>query len=275
MDCSVSYEKEINKILESQLGEITSSIRFFCRRNWNLNQGAQLDYLYLLDHAFLQIPKHVFFMQDHYLNTETLVKSDTIPAGEHIDLKKCAEILAKNSDQVLFNTRYGFRISSFASEKARLSNSFEFSSDNLDLCLEIDGSNFLFSPEKLLSYYRDNQNKFMKGNGKYSFAHVWEARLSKILLEQGYIFREISRDVLASSHEELLVKFPSSGQVWHYAFQNEDAYKLYGRDLIKLPFRWGGAYGLLKKYIYESCNVPRWFKPREIKIENSRKNVDI
>jgi hypothetical protein len=193
MDCS-REEKWAEQT--SLVGRLTShglrfgsSLRVFRRRNWNFNQGAQLDYFRLLMDGTLEAPALVFFLQDHYLDTQRFVKEDTVPADAVLDLQAIARKFEEDvSLGCAFASRYGIRVSASNPVKTR---SREFFGDGDRLlsgarrrALLVDGSNFVARPQSYLRHFEAARNTLTAGDGSMGFCLVWEARLGRILYDQ-------------------------------------------------------------------------------------------
>ena len=89
MDCSDNSLEELSKskkYLDFFELKMNYNFLFFKRRNWNMNHGAQLDYLRLILDEKISKPNYTFFLQDHYLDKNTAVHGDTIPTNFVYDL---------------------------------------------------------------------------------------------------------------------------------------------------------------------------------------------
>lgn len=243
MDCSDNPDKELKKILPMILEnrfEVGKNFLFIKRRNWNLNHGAQMDYIRLLSEKKISKPKLVFFMQDHYLNTKRYVKGDTIPEGEVINLRQIETFLSRNKDVVWFCSRNGFRVSvkyNDAGDYYKYGDNYKLDlKDITALSLVIDGGNFCVDPQIYVTDYLKNKNKYFTGNGNIYFCTVWETRLCKILYDKRYSFYESHRKLRFSSIEKLKAKYPKPGSVWLYFYNPPLAYYLYGQDIYRSKF---------------------------------------
>lgn len=240
MDCSDKPYEQLSKSLAfiESLNLSGLSFSFYHRRNWNWNHGAQLDYLRLIGERKIESPSYVFFMQDHYLNTAKCVSGDTIPSNHRINLSEVENILNERP-RVYFCSRYGFRVSASVPEVGKyISVSYGvYNSDHHDgshdVSFVIDGGNFAVNPEFYIRHYQRNKRLYTAGNGCYSFCHVWETRLSKILYDQNLSFYEGSRNEEFSSVSELKSKYSINTGYWEYFYHFPLAYFLYGSDITR------------------------------------------
>lgn len=125
----------------------------------------------------------------------------------------------------------------------------------------VDGGNFCVVSEYLTEYFKNRENLLKSGNGRYSFCHVWETRLTKIFYDDGFSFSELSRGLSFTTIDELLSAYPDPCDVWRYAYQNREAWMLYGRDSLSTVFRVRDSLKLIWKFIFENSNVSSWKAP--------------
>lgn len=244
MDCSKNPNSEILKsqrFIKRYNLQLGKSIIFIIRRNWNLNHGAQLDYIRALSGSLINTPKFAYFIQDHYLNTSKFVKEDTIPKGETLNLDLIEKKLLENKKTVWFCSRGGFKIS------ARFKNINDFYNNKVDsrfgnlqlLSFVVDGGNFCVDPQVYIDIYRKDRSRFVRGiggTGPSFFCHVWETRLCKYLYDRGFVFYEQKRNISFSTIENLLHLYPKRGKVWDFFFNSPIAYYLHGRDFYISKF---------------------------------------
>lgn len=294
LDCSNNslHELAVCQHYINALGINGCNFVFIKRRNWLLNPGAQLDYVRLVAEGKLAKPLHAFFMQDHYLNKQRLVKGDTIPESVILDLDHISDILLQNNKLAVSATRYGFRLCASVPEElcgedyACYDDSYnypwlfvdcrqpigsiiggKYCNDHFiyyngclhmpgskDICLVIDGSNFCVDPIYYINHYNQHKAMYSGGIGDYGEGLTWEARLSKILTDQGVGFYELSRSVCFWSPEELKSAQPdpdpaklwcyfynsplfywihAGHDIWPYRFKNTDAYLRYAQYCIE------------------------------------------
>jgi hypothetical protein len=257
MDCSDDPSRELEKLANFKFFSEYKFI-FFSRRNWNLNHGAQLDYVWLINNNAISQSQYIFFMQEHYLNTEILVKSDTIPDGQILDLHLIEGRFNKDPRQVVFNSRFGFRVSAMPTYTP-----FDDykNMECFPISFVVDGGNFFIVSEYLQAYFKNREYLIKQGNGRYSFCHVWETRLTKIFYEDGFSFFELSRGLSFSTIGELLNVYPEPCDVWRYAYQSKQAWLLYGRDSFTTKFPFRESLSLARKLISENSNVSHWKRP--------------
>ena len=257
MDCSPDVHAEIRKLEQSNLAP-AYNFYFYHRRNWNMNHGGQLDYIWLVNEKLLPQAKYVFFMQEHYLNTAVLVKSDTIPEGQTIDLDVIESRFELKPKQIIFNSRFGFRVSAMPRNR-------EFDDyKNLDselISFVVDGANFCVISEYLQDYFADHPDLLIDGNGKYSFCHVWETRFTKIFYDFGFDFHELSRGLSFPTIDQLTKSYPEPCEFWRYAYQNREAWFLYGRKIFPTTIPIREAITVLRKFIFENRRVEPWNPP--------------
>lgn len=246
MDCSRNSQKELEKcrrfMRDLDLEKI--DFHFLKRRNWNLNHGAQLDYIRLVAESKLDKPKFTYFMQEHYLNKDIFVKGDTIPKDEVIDLNVVEQFLTANNNMVFFCSRNGFRISSFIKDedsyyrhnRVKDMNTLHFKNSS-DICFIIDGGNYCLDISHYFDHYGKHKDLYIRGNGCIHFCGVWETRLCKILYDQGLTFYEKRRNLKFKTVNELKSKYPNPGEIWGYFYQRPHAYYFYGQDIFKYSFQ--------------------------------------
>jgi hypothetical protein len=250
-DCSDRWLAELAKcrreLKRLRLSQIR--FRFYRRRNWCFNHGAQLDYVRLLGDGELDQPALTFFLQEHYLNQREAIRSDTLPDGEVIDLNKIEQQLTLSPRTVVFCSRLGFRVSAsvpdvdqfFATEYGQFNNTAHAGS--VVSSLVIDGANLIVDPEFYLNDYRRRPRLYRAGNGGYNFTHVWETRLSKILYDQGLTFFELHRQLGYRKVQELWHQHPTQDGTWHFFHHLPQAYYFDGRDIFRYrlwPKTWLG-----------------------------------
>jgi hypothetical protein len=257
MDCSNDPQRELEK-LTSFKSFSEFNFLFFSRRNWNLNHGAQLDYVWLINHNIITQPKYISFMQEHYLNTEILVKSDTIPAGQTLDLDLVEDRFCQDPRQIIFNSRFGFRVS--AMPKQTPFDDYK-NMESFPISFVVDGGNFFVVSDYLQTYFKNREYLIKHGNGRYSFCHVWETRLTKIFYDDGFTFFELSRGLSFATIVELLNVYPEPCDVWRYAYQSREAWLLYGRDSFTTKFPFRECLKIAKKLISENSKVNHWKPP--------------
>jgi hypothetical protein len=243
MDCSgdsrLEHKKLLNFFETSDFGgQGPIDLRFFGRKSWGFDHGARLDYLSLLNRRTLDIPRLTFFMQDHYLNQDSYVNSDTLPAGQSIDLNLCGDLLDLDNRQVLFNSRYGFRISASNPSLDPLFSNMSMQSGSQNVSFLIDGTNMILDPTYLLNYFAENPEMLISGDGTYAFAVAWETRISKILYDQGLTFTELSRGISVNSIEKLLASYPLPCETWCFYYHLPTAFEIYGKDIYRYPGQW-------------------------------------
>ncbi len=274
MDCSDDSTLELDKCLNaiSTLGVKKINFKFIKRRNWNMNQGAILDYVRLVYSNKLQKPRYSFFMQEHYLNKNKLIKEDSIPENMIIDLDKIELSFSEDQKQVAFCSRNGYKISASIPTKEKITALYKLvkekgweegfagyynlqhQSDAVEDCLEISGSNFCTDVAYFYDYYKKYKGKFLFGEGTSKGALVWENRICKILYDQNLTFWEMERDIKYKTTKDLKNDFPNPGESWLYFYHQPLIYVFMGRDIYKYPF-WN--IGMLKynfigllKFIY-------------------------
>lgn len=253
MDCSENSHRELIKCKKfiSKNSWRNVNILFIKRRNWNLNHGAQLDYIRLLAGGKIGIPQYSFFMQDHYLNKKNIIKSDTIPDNKVIDLNSIEKIFLKSKKMVLFCSRFGFRIStSVPNIKEFLATDYgkynlADHKGSVDCSFVVDGGNFCVDPSYYLNHYKKNKKLYTQGNGNYDFCHVWETRLCKILYDQKLMFYDYNHNFGFRTIALLKERYPRQGNIWHYFHHFPTAYVLYGGDIYKYSI-WRVINGLLR-----------------------------
>jgi len=288
MDCSDNYMDELSKcmyyIKKYELMNI--NFLFLKRRNWIMNQGAMLDYVRLLGEGILEYPMYAFFMQDHYINKQALVKGDTIPDDVTLDLDNIYDILSVNNDKLVVTaTRYGFRICASVPEeycgddyglyddrtdykwcwvsgklgsvingKYCCDHFIYYNASHLkgsqDICIAVDGSNFCVNPKYYVSHYKSNKKLYSGGLGDYTDALIWETRLSKILYDQGLGFYDLTRNVCFQNTEELkkAQPDPDSTKLWCYFYNSPLFYWILGRDIWHYDFKLTDAYFRYAQY---------------------------
>ncbi|MFY0651339.1 MAG: hypothetical protein JXQ96_04865 [Cyclobacteriaceae bacterium] len=242
MDCSENPEAELMKLTSVSRSISEDAMHFFCRRNWNLNHGAQLDYIRLIVENQIDEPEIVFFLQDHYLNTSTLVNDDTIPDEFVIDLDSIHRLFHDNEVGCAYASRNGIRVSCISS----WNNSKNIWGDNFDeirdilqpRCFCVDGGNFFVKIQLYLNYFNNYKNRLFEGDGSYEFCHVWEVRLGSILYDQNILWFDLYNNVcfkniselrsLEAQKKRVLSKIWVENRVWMF---------FYGQDLSFLwPF---------------------------------------
>lgn len=267
MDCSVNPHRELTKCLKfiKQLGLQSAQFYFLKRRNWNLNHGAQLDYVRLICENKLEKPKYTYFMQEHYLNKKILIKGDSIPSNEIIDLDEIERLLLHNQNTVFFCARNGFRVSSgvadikgFLKYKGKKDINTLHLKDSIDISFEIDGGNFCLDISHYMNHYKKNKNIYTDGNGCIHFCGAWEVRLSKILYDQGMLFFEKHRNIQFQTINQMKTKYPDPGNIWSYVYLRPQANFLYGKDLFPYPFKFCREYiEEIIKFIYFNVTCDR------------------
>lgn len=267
MDCSINPQNELTKCLRylKYLGIQNARFYFLKRRNWNLNHGAQLDYIRLMGENKLRKPKYTYFMQEHYLNKKVLVKGDSIPGRCIIDLDEVEKLLSCNPKMVFFCARNGFRLSAGIADIQRFLN-YEGKKDintlhlkgSRDICFEIDGGNFCLDIKYYLDHYKKNKKMYTAGNGCIHFCGTWEVRLCKILYDKGLWFFEKHRNLKFKSIAQLKSNFPNPGKNWSYVYLRPHANFLYGRDIFRYQFKFCREYiEEIIKFIYFNLTYNR------------------
>lgn len=242
----------------------SESLFFIRRRNWNVNHGAQLDYIRCLRDELIPVPLCTAFMQEHYLDLERFVKEDTLPADAVYDLDAiAAELEADPKLGCVFFARYGVRVS--VSNPVRKRNS-EFFGDAKELlpgarrrCFCIDGGNFTVRPQLYLNWFEQRPRQLTRGNGTYGFAHAWEVRLGKILYDQHITWLDMYRGLRYASVEELdeveAKREQPASLLW---YDHRGYFFYYGRDIQRyLPLPLIQLKPYLKQYIKQTLRHPR------------------
>jgi hypothetical protein len=252
MDCSDNSLEELSKsekYLDFFQLKMNYNFLFFKRRNWNMNPGAQLDYLRLILDEKIAKPKYTFFLQDHYLDKYTAVHGDTIPTNFVYDLNLVEKELLNDKEQVLFSARNGFRVSSSnPTLRTGISNQIH-RAGSVPSTFCVDGCNYIVAPDYYLKYFANNPELLIKGDGSYQFAHVWESRICKILYDQNFTFYELSRNIKYKKISDLIFDYPDPCSVWMYFYDFPAAYVFYGRDIYNYGLLWLRRPGALCRFI--------------------------
>lgn len=232
LDCSPKSQerdqwKQANR-LTNQGFHWNQNLFFIKRRNWNLNHGAHQEYLYALLSGVIPVPRYSFFLQDHYLNTEEDVKSDTIPHGIILDLDQIEKTFLKDSDVgCQFAARNGIRtvyanfnrwaqtylwgdeetIAHLYPQKEVVKQGTHRWHTQVSIqrpfSFYVDGGNFFTKPELYLNHFRSNPKQLISGDGSYGMAHVWEVELGKILFDQEKVWVDLANHISFRNPEEL------------------------------------------------------------------------
>jgi hypothetical protein len=217
------------------------NLHFIRRRNWNMNLGAQLDYIRCLQDQKIPTPAYVAFMQEHYLDLKRFVKEDTLPDETVYDLDLiAAEFESDTNVGCVFLARYGIRVtaSNPVEERGR-----EFFGDGTELLpgarrryFHVDGGNFIARPQLYLDWFKDHPRFLVRGNGTYGFALVWEARLGKILYDQQIEWVDLHRHLKYSTIEQLDAIERSLARKASMLWYDHRRYtRFYGSDMEKYP----------------------------------------
>jgi len=110
-----------------------------------------------------------------------------------------------------------------------------------DIGIAFDGLNFCCDPKYIVNHYQKNKHLYFAGMGDYGEALVWEARIGKILYDQGLGFYELSRKVMVKNTEELKKLDPNPGTVvdktlWNYFYTSPLFYAFHHGDDV-WPYR--------------------------------------
>lgn len=251
------------------------NLYFIRRRNWNMNLGAQLDYIRCLQDERIPVPAYAAFMQEHYLDLNRVVKEDTLPHNAVYDLDRIeGEFRSDSNAGCVFLARYGIRVSASnpVNEKGK-----EFFGDGNELlpgarrrCFCIDGGNFIVRPQLYLDWFDDHPRFLVRGNGTYGFALVWEVRLGKILYDQQIEWIDLHRHLRYSTIEQLDV---IEGSLAHKAsmlwYDHRRYTRFYGSDIEKYPLTvtsvWLHMRRDLKKTLFHSRDTRLVFvQPGEV-----------
>lgn len=217
------------------------SLHFIRRRNWNMNLGAQLDYIRCLLDDRIPIPTYAAFMQDHYLDLNRFVQEDTIPDGAVYDLDLIeSEFRSDPNVGCVFLARYGIRVSASNPMNER---GKDFCGDGTELlprarrrCFCIDGGNFIVRPRLYLDWFKAHPRFLTRGDGAYGFALVWEVRLGKILYDQRIEWVDLYRHLKYSTIEQLDALQESLAQRVSMLWYDNRVYSLfYGGDFQRYP----------------------------------------
>jgi hypothetical protein len=260
LDCSPNPDWQDQMVVADRL--TCSGLRwgvnlyFIRRRNWNLNHGAQLDYIRCLREETIPVPAYTAFMQEHYLDTKRYVKEDTLPEGATYDLDAIkAEFEANIKVGCVFFARYGVRVSTSNPVKEKEK---QFFGDGTELlpgatrrCFCVDGGNFIVRPQLYLNWFAAHPRDLTRGNGTYGFAHAWEVRLGKILYDQRIVWVDLRRRLRYTSIEELDIQEASGAEkasmLW---YDHRGYFFFYGRDIHKYgPRPLESTKRQLKRYI--------------------------
>lgn len=284
LDCSNDPNAELATCLHylQRYGLNEANFVFIKRRNWLLNPGAMLDYVRLVGEGYLKAPLHTYFMQDHFINKTMLVKGDTIPDETVLDLDRISSLLLEDNTLAVCATRYGFRLCASVPEEQCGENyvpcdtlqqhlwllldhaaprdaiiNGKYCNDHFiyydgsfhmegsqDICLVVDGCNICVDPKYYVNHYLENKGLYSRGIGDYGDGLTWEARLSKILADQGVGFYELSRNVCVRSPEELkkLQPDPDYRKLWCYFYNSPLFYWIHGQDIWPYHFKNNEAY---------------------------------
>ncbi|MGD0272574.1 MAG: hypothetical protein ABSB96_02425 [Gaiellaceae bacterium] len=263
MDCSPDHGWQEQMAVADRLTRSGlrwgKNLYFIRRRNWNLNHGAQLDYLRCLRDERIPIPAYAAFMQEHYLDLNRFIKEDTLPDGTVYDLDLIEATFGSDSNVgCVFLARYGIRISASnpVNERGR-----EFFGDGTELlpgarrrCFCIDGGNFIVRPQLYMDWFKAHPHFLVRGNGTYGFAHVWEVRLGKILYDQRVEWVDLHRHLKYSTIEQLDAIEKSLEQKVSMLWYDHRAYFfLHGRDIQKYrPPPLASARPYLRQYLSQT-----------------------
>lgn len=242
-DCSSSSKqskevKEVRKLEESGFF-LGKNVFFIARRNWNVNHGAQLDYLREVISTRISPAQYIFFLQDHFLDTKHFVKEDTIPNHLILDLNDIEKLFIKMKDLgCIFASRNGIRISvnNYTDKEWGDEKTFKALKDK-KICIKdernffVDGGNFIIRSKYFIDWFKNKQELLIKGDGSYGFAHVWESRFGWILYNQGIRWYDLVYKISYRSINELVkieeVRKRKFSKVW---FDNRLWYWFYGKD---------------------------------------------
>lgn len=250
LDSSADFQTERKKIEDWHSKQTFQQIKVLIvrRRNWNLNHGAQMDYIRAVFQGQIKCPEFSFFMQDHYLDPAKFVKGDSSPADFSFDLNEWVNYGRNNPNSVQFCTRnpiFGFyekrkvaqsfldrylKQKNASSEFDKVSSSVEvYNEEYLTLVtLSISGGNFFVNPVLYKDAYLSDPKRFVRGVGSYSFCHVWEARICKFLFDQDTLFVDKNKGATLKKN---LIRNNTSVNVWPIFLP---AYFFFGRDIYRV-----------------------------------------
>ena len=221
--------------------EWNKNLFFIRRRNWGLNEGTFLDYFRCLLNGKIIKSKYVAFMQDHYLDSKTFVKEDSIPDATKIDLDAVEfQFQTDISVGCVFYTRRGIRVCTTnpltGTKEQFFGDKDELLPGGIRRCFCVDGGNFVSRPEPYMDFFNSNPEYLTSGDGSYGFTHVWEVRKGQILYDRGIRWVDMLRSASYQSIEELDALEKERGKKYSALwYDNRTWYFFYGRDQWKYP----------------------------------------
>ena len=267
MDCSPEEtwqnELEYAKKLERFGLKYNHNLFFIRRRNWNLNHGAQLDYIKSVIDANIPEPKYIAFVQEHYFDLKNSVKDDTIPENSDYDMDRIEDAFTKDRDVgCVFFARNGIRVGqtnpakshddffwgdsdtvlqSYSRSKYRyLIDNHKAIKGSRARCFLVDGGNFIVKTKLYTDWFKSRPHLLMNGDGSYGFCHVWEIRLGYILYTQNIKWVDMANNLSYTKAEELFeLQKQSEKSLYKLWYENRIWFFYYGRDMSKympLPF---------------------------------------
>jgi len=278
MDCSPeeTWEKQLEqtKMLSKYGLMFNSNLFFIRRRNWNLNHGAQLDYIKAIIDGHIAKPTYTAFVQEHYFDLNNYVKEDTIPENSSYDLDLIEAKFSEDREVgCVFLARNGIRVSLtnpviskkhfLWGDENTVANFYKNSvykdmvTQGLTLkgankrCFFIDGGNFIIKTDLYVNWFNSRKHLLVKGDGSYAFCHVWEIRLGCILYKQNIKWLDIKNNISYKNVEELYeIQNSSCLSLSKQWYDNRVWFFFYGRDMINyLPFPLKYIRKYLREYI--------------------------
>jgi hypothetical protein len=213
------------------------------RRNWAGNYGSMLDYLKMIIDGVIEKPEYVFFMQEHYLDTEHYVNVDTIPEDYTINLDRWARTMTINVG-CLYANRNGIYISIILPELLKhlpSSTSDRYPKTDTEAIGKVEFENYLFpgagnfatKPDTFLDYFEGRESDLITGDGSFGFSVVWEERTGKILTDSGKLwvddYNHISYGSIDDLHVIEAMRLKRYSTNWH---QDIRWLYYYGYDLL-------------------------------------------
>ena len=267
MDCSPegnwAVQLEQTKSLASHGLEYDRNLFFIRRRNWNMNHGAQLDYIKAILDDKIEEPRYTAFVQEHYFDLDECVKDDTIPESADYDLNTIeAKFCEDEKIGCVFFSRNGIRISLnnplkstenyfWGDEETIVNEGHDPALINTIVggrrlkgskprCFFVDGGNFIVRPMPYTNWFKVRRSHLVEGDGSYGFCHVWEIRLGYILYKQNIVWVDMLNDLSYGSVGELAAMERSTGRKYSKPwYENRVWFYFYGRDMSRyLPFPW-------------------------------------
>jgi len=267
MDCSPeeNWASQLEQCRElSQHGlKFEENLFFIRRRNWNMNHGAQLDYIKAVLEGEIEEPSYIAFVQEHYFDLDNFIKDDTLPENAEYDLNAIEAKFHENRKVgCAFFSRNGVRISMTNPLKS-VENYFwgdeetihdegrnpeiqkpiaegRYVKGSKPRCFFVDGGNFIIKPSYYTEWFKTRKDILVVGDGSYGFCHVWEIRLGYILYEQNIEWADMLNNLSFRTIGELAElegkTYRKYSKPW---YENRVWFYFYGRDMVRyLPFPW-------------------------------------